>query len=194
MKQCSKCKMNKEKTLFSKDKARLDGLTSWCKECRRSNYLSKRLETLEQQKQYNLQNKNVRRSYGAKYYQANKEKVLKRSKENYLKNKDAIKIRHREYNKQYLIDFPEMNLAKTQRRRARKYSNGVFTIRKSELTRLYNSQCLYCNSKRAEHLDHVIPLVKGGRHSIGNLVPACSECNMSKGSKLLSVWKRDRKW
>ena len=34
MKQCKKCKSNKDEWLFSKDKNRSDGLFPWCKECK----------------------------------------------------------------------------------------------------------------------------------------------------------------
>lgn len=35
-------------------------------------------------------------------------------------------------------------------------------------------------------MDHVIPLSRGGDHSIDNIVPSCFSCNASKGNKLLS--------
>jgi 5-methylcytosine-specific restriction endonuclease McrA len=38
---------------------------------------------------------------------------------------------------------------------------------------------------RFEHIDHIIPLSRGGRHSIGNLAPACAACNLKKGYKYL---------
>lgn len=191
MKKCSKCKESKDESFFSRDKYRPDGLTSWCKACRSSLYQSKRESTLAQQKEYADKNRNVRRAYGREYYSLNKEVVAKKGRAIYLKNHEAIKQRHREYNKQYLQDNREMSYAKTQRRRARKKGNGVFAISKPELRKLYSSPCYYCGAVKAGHADHVVPLAKGGRHSVGNLVPACAPCNMSKGSKFLSQWRRD---
>ena len=78
-------------------------------------------------------------------------------------------------------------------RRLRKLSNGVFNISIKELKRLYSSPCIYCGSNNSIQADHVIPISKGGVHSIGNLVPACSRCNQSKSNKFLSQWKRDNK-
>jgi 5-methylcytosine-specific restriction endonuclease McrA len=34
------------------------------------------------------------------------------------------------------------------------------------------------------HVDHVIPLAKGGRHAASNLAIACASCNCRKGTKL----------
>lgn len=50
--------------------------------------------------------------------------------------------------------------------------------------------CAYCGQVADPvHLDHVIPVARGGRTSIGNLVPACGSCNQSKWASLLSVWR-----
>ncbi|HAT1242480.1 TPA: HNH endonuclease [Corynebacterium striatum] len=38
-------------------------------------------------------------------------------------------------------------------------------------------------------LDHVVPLSRGGKNTIGNALPACQSCNSSKHSKLLAEWK-----
>jgi 5-methylcytosine-specific restriction endonuclease McrA len=192
MKVCSKCKVEKDTSLFSKDKYRPDGFTNWCKQCRSNNYQNNREAELVRAKLYASTRKEKYKETSARHYLANRDKVLCRSKETYYANAEAIKARHRANNKVYVKENPEMNLAKTQRRRARKRGNGIFAITKQELKRLYDSSCFYCGKDKAEHLDHVVPLVHGGRHSIGNLVPACSTCNMSKGSKFLSVWKRDR--
>jgi len=67
------------------------------------------------------------------------------------------------------------------------------------LLRRHLGRCAYCGGTEGGiHMDHVIPLSRGGRHAIGNVVPACRKCNLSKGSKLLMEWKlgvmrRDRR-
>jgi 5-methylcytosine-specific restriction endonuclease McrA len=50
--------------------------------------------------------------------------------------------------------------------------------------------CAYCPRTTNLHMDHVMPLVKGGVHDISNVVPACESCNLSKKAKLLSEWHR----
>ena len=76
-------------------------------------------------------------------------------------------------------------------RRARKNENGVFSVSKKELKKLYNSPCFYCGSLNKITIDHVVPISRGGTHGIGNLVAACAFCNGSKNSKFLIEWKRD---
>lgn len=50
--------------------------------------------------------------------------------------------------------------------------------------------CTYCGSDRAEAVDHVIPLSRGGRDDVSNLVPACKPCNSSKRNRTVLEWKQ----
>jgi len=38
-------------------------------------------------------------------------------------------------------------------------------------------------------MDHVIPLIRGGKSTKGNVVPACKECNNKKKHMLPLEWK-----
>jgi len=47
-----------------------------------------------------------------------------------------------------------------------------------------NGICHYCDQKflfKELTMDHVVPLARGGFTKPGNVVPACRECNKSKG-------------
>jgi len=52
--------------------------------------------------------------------------------------------------------------------------------------------CAYCGKpdhRAAElELEHVIPISKGGGHHLGNIVPACSQCNSKKRSSDALAW------
>lgn len=49
----------------------------------------------------------------------------------------------------------------------------------------YDYTCVYCGSQ-SEHIDHVIPVSRGGTNDEGNLVAACASCNLTKSDRLLS--------
>jgi len=52
--------------------------------------------------------------------------------------------------------------------------------------------CHYCGRRcdpRELTLDHVVPLVRGGRSTRGNCVPACKDCNSRKQSLLPIEWE-----
>lgn len=78
-----------------------------------------------------------------------------------------------------------------QRRRARAAENDARLVTPKDWERLcrrYGNRCAYCGSMATLEQDHIVPIVRGGRHAIGNLLPACRSCNSSKGSKLLIEW------
>ena len=71
-------------------------------------------------------------------------------------------------------------------------SVGIASKDWRQLVRHYRHRCAYCGGNQdGIHMDHVIPLSRGGRHAIGNVLPACQGCNLSKGAKLVAEWKRD---
>lgn len=47
--------------------------------------------------------------------------------------------------------------------------------------------CYWCDGSFTDsnplHVDHLIPLARGGAHAIANLVPACQRCNLVKSAK-----------
>jgi 5-methylcytosine-specific restriction endonuclease McrA len=57
---------------------------------------------------------------------------------------------------------------------------GYYAERRRVLTP--GARCHYCPAP-ATTVDHVVPVARGGGHA-GNLVPACTSCNASKGARL----------
>lgn len=55
----------------------------------------------------------------------------------------------------------------------------------NEIRAYFGDHCAYCLRKGRMTKDHIVPIVKGGSHSASNVVPACVECNSSKGKKTL---------
>jgi 5-methylcytosine-specific restriction endonuclease McrA len=50
---------------------------------------------------------------------------------------------------------------------------------------LQRGRCVYCRRKVGEsfHLDHIVPLARGGRNEDDNVQITCAFCNVSKGAK-----------
>ncbi len=47
--------------------------------------------------------------------------------------------------------------------------------------------CHYCGRQvgaKALTMDHLVPIIRGGRSTKGNVVPACKDCNAAKGHRL----------
>ena len=63
------------------------------------------------------------------------------------------------------------------------YSNPNFTRFNVFLRDKFT--CQYCGSKNELTFDHLLPRSKGGITDWGNVVTACSNCNVKKGGRLL---------
>lgn len=59
------------------------------------------------------------------------------------------------------------------------------------LVNRFHGCCAYCGGRPRWGVvrDHVIPVGRGGRDSIGNLLPTCRSCNSSKGDDFLVEFK-----
>jgi 5-methylcytosine-specific restriction endonuclease McrA len=51
--------------------------------------------------------------------------------------------------------------------------------------------CAYCGVSGEDlHIEHVVPISKGGPHALGNIIPACQRCNFSKRDHDAESWYR----
>jgi DNA-directed RNA polymerase subunit RPC12/RpoP len=92
----------------------------------------------------------------------------------------------------YIKAHPQHSVASNARRRARKRnaegsfsSEDVLLMKKSQ-----GNRCWYCQKslEAGYHIEHRVPLSRGGSNNPSNLVLACPSCNLSKGDKLPSEW------
>lgn len=82
---------------------------------------------------------------------------------------------------------PAASKAACERRRAR--LNGVectlTTVEWLALIEAWGRRCAYCRGEGRLTKDHVVPISKGGGHTMDNVVPACMPCNAAKGDREL---------
>jgi 5-methylcytosine-specific restriction endonuclease McrA len=67
-------------------------------------------------------------------------------------------------------------------------------IRKSQWwkRRLSEGRCYYCGKEflpKDLTMDHIVPLIRGGKSTKGNIVAACKECNNRKKHMLPVEWE-----
>ncbi len=100
-------------------------------------------------------------------------------------------IKERDRRLTYATD-PERMCAAASRRRALKRKAERLQFSKNDWQRLvdrYRGCCAYCGKETQLTMDHVVPLSRGGRHSVGNIIPACFRCNSSKNARFITEWR-----
>jgi 5-methylcytosine-specific restriction endonuclease McrA len=64
---------------------------------------------------------------------------------------------------------------------------GVALVPHPKMAAVEDPHYLYTSD--LQHIDHFTPLTAGGRSDIGNLVPACAPCNVSKNNRTLQDFR-----
>jgi 5-methylcytosine-specific restriction endonuclease McrA len=130
------------------------------------------------------------RGYGRRHYALHREEIAARRKADPRSSEADRKYyaTHREQslarNAAYRQSHPEVVSARDARRRALE-RNAPGTHSAADVARIRSEQgnrCFWCGEPlgRRWHLDHYIPLSKGGSNWPENLDVACARCNLSK--------------
>lgn len=181
-----------------------------CKLCVRANnvvWKKANPEKLKAQRAaYRAANKDKARAYKKAYRSANKEKIntyrVKRNAVNRDKvnayaakwravNKDKVNASNARWNAanygKVKKKYPESRRIAQSSRRARKLNAGgkhtAADIR--ELFTLQKGKCPICKAsiKEGYHIDHIMPLSKGGNNDRLNIQLLCAPCNLQKNAK-----------
>ena len=205
MKCCSKCNKSLPVTTeyFSKSNNAKGGYYTICKDCKRIKYAewyadnkkkrrsSARNWYINNRERVNQATTDRRRLNPEKaresrkrYYETHKDEIKAKEHKRFSENKERSALLHRIWRKSH----KEYSAIWARRYRARKFSaEGSHSIKDVSLILKNQSyKCWWCGKSvksKKYHVDHIIPLSKGGSDNAANLCIACPECNMSKGSK-----------
>jgi hypothetical protein len=188
-KRCPDCEQIKSVDDFHNNKRSHDGKAAYCKVCLLARGLAYRLANPDKVKQTNQQSKKKNYAKGKetrrKYEDANRDLVNARKRDWARRNKQTVhQINQRSYAKN-----PELFIANAQRRYAKLKGVEQRLVTRKDYLRMQRMNCIYCQSKDRIEIDHVQPIQRNGRHSIGNLAAACLPCNRSKSDLFVMEWR-----
>jgi 5-methylcytosine-specific restriction endonuclease McrA len=162
-----------------------------------SEYYKKNREKVKaQQRKYRKENREKLAAQQRKYRKENHEKVEAQKREYRKENREKLAAARRRWREANPERYRASSVAGTQRRRAREENARQDGHTADDLARYWAAVgyagCFLkgptCNG-RYEHIDHYVPLARGGEHTVENLVPACSRCNQAKHAKLMEEWR-----
>lgn len=105
-------------------------------------------------------------------------------------NRDKCRL----YEARYFAKTPGLRTEKNNRRRVRVLAAKTDGTAKAFIRSVRSTRylpCAYCGTiifGKAAHIDHVMPLSRGGNHTADNLCAACEFCNCSKCDRTLTEW------
>lgn len=193
-KHCTICKDKYPLTeeYFSKNYRTKDGWDYTCKICKKKQshetYMRNQEDRKRRVREYAQKNREVKRAKDRAYHLAHAEAARVRAREYRRIHAEE----HRQYNREYAKTHRPQRRVNERNRRARLNSRGTHTIQ--DVMMQYKRQrghCYYCKRKiiwGKHHVDHIVPLIKGGSNRADNLVIACPTCNCRKREKFLHEW------
>lgn len=137
-------------------------------------------EANERSRKWYLEHKEQESDKARKRYQANPDYYKRKSLERYWS--DPVQAAERA--KAYYQKNRDKATAHSHNRRAREIT-AAGTASSEQIDarmRYYGYHCVYCGGP-FEHVEHAIPLARGGSNWPANLVPSCRSCNNRKHTK-----------
>lgn len=128
------------------------------------------------------------RDRAARWYLENKDRHSKYQRSYYIANTEAVRARIRAYEKANIEKVRVWHKLRANQRRARLAGSAEkFTAADIErLMSLQKCRCANCRTslKDGYHIDHKIPVAKGGDNGRHNIELLCPACNLKKSAKL----------
>ncbi len=167
MKACVKCTRELPISEFHRNPNTGDEHTGICRDC-----------CAVYQKDYRQKNRDRIRADKKRYCEQNREKVLtakRRYAAEHRKQESARAI-------QWQKDHPDRVRQRSKLRRFRERANGGQVNWQDwiDLCSQFNDLCAGCGSDKRPEMDHIVPVIHGGRGDLVNLQPLCRSCNASK--------------
>ena len=200
MRVCKSCHVDKSFDFYSIKKKKSGAVTyqTSCKACRAEAQRSARMSNRDairaadrkRREKRTAEQKARQAAYLAEWRKNNPEKIAlyrpkktirSYSKQYYEKHKDKIKQKTRAYKKNNLDKCREWRHNREKKMLREILSTGII----DKLYKLQKGKCTCCGIKLGDkyHLDHIIPVSKGGTNTDDNVQLLKDTCNMSKSAR-----------
>lgn len=185
-KQCKTCEEHKPLEAFYNRKASKDGKYAECKKCHNARVAAREKERRatdadyrERWRAYNREYVRNRYATDADYRERQRDYAREYHKEHYENDPQR---------RQYLRDYYAQQVESgdywvydyTARCKKAGLSPVIERFTRQDVIEKFGGRCYYCDTGAFEHLDHYVPVSKGGPHALENVRPSCAKCNRAK--------------
>lgn len=132
---------------------------------------------MEQDPEFAVEYMRKQKEQDAQYYERHKEVILA---------KGRLRDRRESARRQYLANKERYYAHAKKRKALLRGATQAETVYRSVVWERDSGTCGICNKladPRKWHLDHIVPLSKGGQHTYSNVQVAHPSCNLSKHNK-----------
>jgi 5-methylcytosine-specific restriction endonuclease McrA len=159
-KACSRCGKLLPLSDYHKDSSKCDGLHGFCKKCTsnvNATTYKRNPERVKSNTERRYRKNPKSKAYNPKYYQSPSARAKKRARD--IKRRMLVKGTSQE-------------------------SKITADVIKNIIDK-YQGKCAYCGKECVDvyHIDHKLPLSRGGGNNFDNLALSCPHCNLSKNAK-----------
>jgi hypothetical protein len=194
LKFCPCCKEQKNNTEFYTNNKKKDRLSCYCKVCEKEKvkkWQSKNLSKVrEATKKWKKENRDKVAYHNRSWTENNREKSCEKAKKWKMKNLEKASNIPKNWRKNNREKYLASNKNSSHRRRVNYKETDInvnFLLTLKEETK----NCSICgtalnnvqHSPSQYNLDHIIPLIVGGKHSKDNVRYICRKCNLSRKRK-----------
>ena len=172
--------------------------------CSRTVYQHGRRGTrTEYTKRYYAKNRERQKGWARDWYRKNKARAAANNKRGWLafkekmRNSPKLRARQNELSRQYAARHPD-RVSRAQRicgaRRRKAPGDGWTKEYLAILMTRQRGRCVYCKAAFTEtgyHVDHIVPLARGGLNDRTNIQLTCPNCNRRKTTKLPHEFARE---
>jgi 5-methylcytosine-specific restriction endonuclease McrA len=142
------------------------------------------------------------------YYRRMRDQILQKKRQEYITKTELIKERRQQYrlkNKDrvreqmrrwYSANREIVKAFNVLRKVRLKNCSGTHTAEEiKDLFARQRGKCAACSTRLSSnyHVDHIMPLARGGSNSIENIQLLCPPCNLSKGAKDPYEWAQKKR-
>lgn len=154
-------------------------------------YAANRDRIAAHQAEYQRANAVTYRRRAAEWVRANPERAAARSREYRRTHLAQVTAQQREWH----LRNPERSSATIAARKARKRGADAERIYRSVVWERDGGTCRLCGIPADPgqwHLEHLVPLSRGGPHTYANVAVSHPACNLAKSTRTLAEWEAGR--